>query len=66
MARDHLLVRAKDVSVLAGLVGLSVPDEDLEPLAEALTMHLAFTSQMADVDVRAVPSTVTFDPRWRV
>jgi Asp-tRNA(Asn)/Glu-tRNA(Gln) amidotransferase A subunit family amidase len=40
-----------DVVRLAEASGLRVPDEDLEPVADALTAHLAFVEPMLRADL---------------
>jgi hypothetical protein len=54
-----------DVALLAELVGLRFPTEDLAPLAEALDAHLAFVAPLLHADLEDVNPSLTHDPRWR-
>jgi hypothetical protein len=54
-----------DVALLAGLAGLSFPDDDLAALAEAFEGHLAFIAPMLAADFGDVNPPLTHDPRWR-
>jgi hypothetical protein len=59
------VVNLETVKLLAGLQGLSVPDEDLQPLAEALTGHLATVAAIVDrYELDDVEPVLTHDPRW--
>ena len=53
-----------DVARLAEASGLRIPEEDLEPVAEALTAHLAFVEPMLRADLPDADPALTFDPRW--
>ncbi len=54
------------VLTVAQLVGLAVPQEDLEPLTAALRDQLASVDSLAELDLADVDPTITFDPRWHV
>ena len=54
-----------DVALLAELVGLRFPTEDLAPLAEALDAHLAFVAPLLHADLDDVDPSLTHDARWR-
>jgi len=54
-----------DVALLAELVGLRLPPEDLAPLAAALDAHLAFVTPLLHSDLDDVNPPLTHDPRWR-
>jgi hypothetical protein len=52
------------VKTLADAAGLSIPDEDLEPLAESLTSQLASITRLDQLDLTHVHPALQFDPRW--
>jgi Asp-tRNA(Asn)/Glu-tRNA(Gln) amidotransferase C subunit len=54
-----------DVALLAELVGLRFPTEDLAPLTEALDAYLAFVAPLLQADLDDVNPSLTHDPRWR-
>jgi Asp-tRNA(Asn)/Glu-tRNA(Gln) amidotransferase C subunit len=49
---------------LADLAGISIPAEDLAPLAEALAAFSDFVEPLLRADLSSVQSALTFDPRW--
>jgi hypothetical protein len=53
-----------DVALLAELVGLRFPAEDLAPLAESLDAYLAFVAPLLDADLDDARPALTHDPRW--
>jgi Asp-tRNA(Asn)/Glu-tRNA(Gln) amidotransferase C subunit len=55
-------VTVEDVERLAAIAGLRVPDEDLEPLADALDSHLQFVEPLLHRDLSAVDPALRFDP----
>jgi len=57
-------VNANVVRTLADVAGISIPDEDVEPLVGALRNHLAGMKALEDLDVDEADPIVTFDPRW--
>jgi Asp-tRNA(Asn)/Glu-tRNA(Gln) amidotransferase C subunit len=63
-ADDAPEVSPETVATLARLVGLTVPPEDLEPLAVALRDQLAAVSIFDELDLTDVNPTVELDPRW--
>jgi hypothetical protein len=50
--------------MLAQLVGLMVPPEDLPPLATALRDQLASIEILDELDLTDVNPTLELDPRW--
>ena len=54
-----------DVALLAELVGLRFPTEDLTPLAASLEAHLAFVAPLLEANLDDVNPALTHDPRWR-
>jgi Asp-tRNA(Asn)/Glu-tRNA(Gln) amidotransferase C subunit len=57
-------VNADVVRTLASVAGITIPDEDVEPLIGALRNHLAGMKALEDLDVDEADPIVTFDPRW--
>ena len=55
----------EEVARLAALAGLRVPDEDLRPLADALTAHAEFVEPLLRAELPAGDTMLRFDPRWR-
>jgi hypothetical protein len=49
---------------LADLAGITVPDEDLEPLRAVLANQWAMASHLRPLDVSDLPPIVSLDPRW--
>jgi hypothetical protein len=49
---------------MATLVGLPIPEGDLEPLAAALRDQLASMRLIEELDLSGVAPVVRFDPRW--
>ncbi len=58
-------VDAKVIRTLADVAGISIPEEDLQPLIGALRNHLAGMEALEDLDIDEADPIVTFDPRWR-
>ena len=52
------------IQTLADIAGLSIPTEDLEPLAESLTSQLASMALLDRLDLEHVHPAMQFDPRW--
>ena len=52
----------EDIEHLAALAGFHFPEEDLEPLAEALGAHLQHVEPLLRRDLSAVEPAVRFDP----
>jgi hypothetical protein len=52
------------VRTLADVAGISVPDEDVEPLVGALRNHLKGMALLDTLDLDEYDPIVTFDPRW--
>ena len=57
-------VDAGIVRTLARVAGISLPDEDVEPLVGALRNHLAGMEALDALDLDEHDPIVTFDPRW--
>jgi hypothetical protein len=59
------LVNAETIQTLARLQGIEIEAAHLEPLAAALTAHLAAVAALHDYyDVTEVEPALTFDPLW--
>ena len=58
-------VDADVVRALAGVAGISVPEEDVEPLVKALRNHLKGMEVLDTLDLDDYDPIVIFDPRWR-
>ena len=52
------------VRTLARVAGITIPDEDIQPLVGALRNHLAGMKALEDLDLDEADPIVTFDPRW--
>jgi hypothetical protein len=61
---DGRRVSPEEAQLMGTLVGLTIPPEDLAPLAEALTDQLASISQLTALDLESVDPILSFDPRW--
>ncbi len=57
-------VDAEAVRTLARVAGISVPDEDIEPLVAALRNHLRGMDVLDELDLEEYDPIVVFDPRW--
>lgn len=57
-------VDAKVIRTLASVAGITIPDEDVQPLIGALRNHLAGMKALEDLDIDDADPIVTFDPRW--
>ncbi len=57
-------VSVEQIETLARLVRLSVPPEDLAPLAAALANQIASIAQLEQLDLAQVNPILEFDPRW--
>jgi hypothetical protein len=55
-------VTPADVERLAALVGLRIPAEDLEPLAQSLAAHAALVAPLLRRDLSDVEPALRFDP----
>ena len=55
-------VTAEDIEHLAAFAGCTFPEEDLEPLAEALAAHLQHVEPLLRRDLSAVEPALRFDP----
>jgi hypothetical protein len=54
-----------DVAGLAALAGLTLPPDDLAPLAAALERHLAFVEPLLAAPLDDASPALVHDPRWR-
>ena len=52
------------LQMLARLVGLTIPPEDIEPLGRALADQLASIALLERLDLAGVDPVLDFDPRW--
>ena len=57
-------VEPEMVEMLGRLVGLTIPPEDVAPLAAALSDQLASIAFLDQLDLAGVDPVVDFDPRW--
>ncbi len=57
-------VDADVIRTLAAVAGITIPDEDIQPLIGALRNHLAGMKALEDLDIDEADPIVTFDPRW--
>ena len=57
-------IDAETVTLLGRLAGLSIPSEDIEPLATALQSQLASIEILEEMDLDDVNPDDTFDPGW--
>jgi hypothetical protein len=53
------------VRTLAKVAGITIPNEDVEPLVGALRNHLAGMEALEALDLEEFDPIVTFDPRWK-
>jgi hypothetical protein len=58
-------VDAGVIRTLADVAGISIPDEDIEPLIGAFRNHLASMDALDALDIDESDPIVTFDPRWQ-
>jgi Asp-tRNA(Asn)/Glu-tRNA(Gln) amidotransferase C subunit len=58
-------VDADVVRTLAGVAGITLPEEDVEPLVGALRNHLKGMEVLDSLDLEESDPIVTFDPRWK-
>ena len=58
-------VDADVVRTLARVAGISLPEEDVEPLVGALRNHLKGMEVLDGLDLEESDPIVTFDPRWK-
>lgn len=52
------------IATLGRLLGLAIPEEDLEALSVALRDQLAAIDAIESLDLSGVAPPVQFDPRW--
>ena len=58
-------VDANVVRTLAGVAGISLPEEDVEPLVGALRNHLKGMEVLDKLDLEESDPITIFDPRWK-
>jgi Asp-tRNA(Asn)/Glu-tRNA(Gln) amidotransferase C subunit len=58
-------VDANTIRTLAKVAGISVPEEDVEPLVGAMRNHLKGMEQLDELDLDESDPIVVFDPRWK-
>jgi hypothetical protein len=61
---DATPISAETVQMLAGVMGLTIPAEDLDALATSLTNQLASIALLDGLDLGEVDPLPAFDPRW--
>ncbi|HVA91016.1 MAG TPA: hypothetical protein VNL71_14375 [Chloroflexota bacterium] len=61
---NALRISPDTVVALAQAVGLSLPPEDVAPLAAALSDQLASIALLDQLDLTNVNPVLEFDPRW--
>ncbi len=59
-----IAIDPETITLLARLAGLSIPSEDIEPLAGALQNQLASIELLEEMELGDVTPSCTFDPRW--
>ncbi len=52
------------IRALASAFGLSIPEEDLDPLSTALRDQLASIERIEALDLHGISPVLQFDPRW--
>jgi hypothetical protein len=52
------------ILVMAEAVGLTIPQEDLDPLSTALRDQLASVDRIDALDLSGIGPVLQFDPRW--
>jgi hypothetical protein len=52
------------IVALGTLLGLTIPDEDLQPLSTALRDQLASVDRIESLDLEGASPAARFDPRW--
>jgi hypothetical protein len=57
-------VDPETITLLCRLVGLTIPSEDIEPLAAAFQSQLAAIELLEGMELGDVTPSYTFDPRW--
>jgi Asp-tRNA(Asn)/Glu-tRNA(Gln) amidotransferase C subunit len=57
-------VDAEVVRTLAAVAGISVPEEDVQPLVGALRNHMKGMEELDRLDLEEFDPIVDFDPRW--
>lgn len=57
-------VNPEVVRTLGRVAGITIPEEDIEPLVGALRNHMAGMKALEDLDIEESDPIVTFDPRW--
>ena len=62
-------MRAEDVDAdvvrtLAAVAGISVPEEDVQPLVGALQNHMKGMKELDALDLEESDPIVDLDPRW--
>jgi Asp-tRNA(Asn)/Glu-tRNA(Gln) amidotransferase C subunit len=57
-------VDAEVVGTLAAVAGISVPEEDVQPLVGALRNHMKGMEELDRLDLEEFDPIVDFDPRW--
>ncbi|HVC76462.1 MAG TPA: hypothetical protein VND96_08090 [Candidatus Micrarchaeaceae archaeon] len=58
-------VNADVIRTLASVAGITVPEEDMQPLVGAFRNHLAGMKALEDMDIDEADPIVIFDPRWQ-
>lgn len=57
-------VDAKVIRTLAEVAGITIPDEDIQPLIGAFKNHLAGMEALEGLDLEDQDPIVVFDPTW--
>ncbi len=53
-----------EIAVMATRAGLVIPEEDLAPVAKALSAHFKRVEPLMALELSSVEPAVLFDPRW--
>lgn len=59
-----MAIEPATITLLGQLAGLSIPSEDIEPLATALQNQLASIELLEEMELADVNPGYKFDPRW--
>ncbi len=61
---ESVAIDPETIALLCRLAGLTIPSEDIEPLAAALQSQLSAIELLEGMELGDVTPSYTFDPRW--
>ncbi|HZQ04186.1 MAG TPA: hypothetical protein VFA88_09215 [Gaiellaceae bacterium] len=64
LAGDGGEIGGAELALLARLVGMPLPEEDVAALGSALLAQLGAIEQLDQLDLEHVQPALRFDPRW--